>query len=402
MILFNNYFKMDFLKEAKKIENEIIELRRKLHRNPEIGFELKETNKIVEDFLKKENIPYYKVAKSGIVATIKGEKQSSKEKTIAIRADMDALPLIEKKETVYKSNTEGCMHACGHDGHTAMVLGAGKVLNSLKNSFSGTVKLFFEPAEETTGGAQIMIKEGVLLNPKVDSVLGLHVDENLECGKIGIKRGTVYASSNPFIIKIFGSGAHGASPNKGIDSILIASEVVLALQSIVSREMSPTSPAVITVGKINGGRAQNAIADEVILEGMIRTVKIEDRKFITKRFREVVEGIVNCKRGKCEITIHEGYPCLLNDNNIYDFFYKSAEEIVGKDNIKIYEEPTMGVESFSYFSLEVPSMFYWLGCRNEEKDIIYPAHSSLFDIDEEALAIGVAIHSKMAVDFLNS
>lgn len=394
---------MDFLNMAKNIEDELIEIRRDLHRNPELGFDLSQTSGKIKAFLKSENIPYTEVAKTGVVATIKGRKRSEEKnfKTIAIRADMDALPLEDKKTTTYTSNIKGRMHACGHDAHTTIALGAVKILNSIKDEFSGNIKFFFEPAEETVGGAQLMIEEGVLKNPSVDGVIGLHVDENLQCGKIGIKRGTAYAASNPFTIKIYGRGAHGASPHKGVDPIVIASHVVLALQTIVSREISPTSPAVVTVGTIKGGTAQNIIPEEVEISGILRTMEISHRKYVKERLSEIVNGIVTSMRGSCEIKIDESYPCLLNDDNMYNIFENSAISLLGQDKVEVYNEPTMGVESFAYFSLEKPSMFYWLGCGNLEKGVVHPAHSSLFDIDENCLAIGVAMHCKMALDFLN-
>ncbi|GAA0120763.1 MULTISPECIES: M20 family metallopeptidase [Clostridium] len=395
---------MDFLNMAKNIEKELIEIRRDLHRNPELGFDLPQTSRKIKDFLDREGISYIEVAKTGVAAIISGKKSSgeNKIKTIAIRADMDALPLEDKKNTVYTSEAKGKMHACGHDAHTTMALGAAKILNSIKDEFSGNIKILFEPAEETVGGAQLMISEGVLNNPSVDGVIGLHVDENLECGKIGIKRGTAYAASNPFTIKIYGKGAHGASPHKAVDPIVIASQVVLALQTIVSREISPTSSAVVTIGTIKGGTAQNIIPEEVEISGILRTMEIEHRTYVKERLVEIVNGIVSSMRGHCEIKIDESYPCLLNNDNMYDIFENSAVTLLGREKVKVYDKPTMGVESFAYFSLEKPSMFYWLGCGNLEKGIIHPAHSCLFDIDEDCLVIGAAMHCKMALDFLNN
>ncbi|MGL4730425.1 MAG: M20 metallopeptidase family protein [Clostridium sp.] len=388
---------MDFLDMAKEIENELIELRRIFHKSPELDFNLPRTSEKIKTFLKKENIEFEDIGKGGIVATIKGCKNG---KTIAVRADMDALSIVDKKNVEYKSQNENKMHACGHDAHMTIALGTAKLINSIKNNISGNVKFVFEPAEETTGGSRFMIEDGVLLNPKVDGIIGLHVNEEIECGMIGVKDSTVYASSNPFKVVIHGKGAHGASPHRGKDAIVMASEIVLMLQTLVSREISPTNPSVITIGKINGGMAQNAIADEVVLEGMIRTVNKDDREYITERFKEVIEGIVNIKGGKCDITIHDGYPCLVNDTNMYNLLKESALHVLGKDNVKDILAPTMGVESFAYFSQEIPAMFYWLGCRNDEKGIIHPAHSSLFDIDENCLKVGVAVNLKMIMNFL--
>jgi amidohydrolase len=388
---------MDFLKEALNIKEDLIILRRDFHSNPELGFEEYETSKKIKSFLKNEGIEYKEVAGTGICAIIRGNG----DKTIGLRADIDALPLEDNKNCEYSSKIKGKMHACGHDAHTTILLGAAKILNSIKNELKGNIKLFFEPAEETVGGAKFMIKEGVLENPHVDCIVGLHVDEGINCGKIGIKRGVVNAASNPFTITIKGKGGHGAHPDSTIDPIVIASQVILGIQTIVSREIPPTDPIVITVGSIHGGTAQNIIPEEVKISGIIRTMKSEHRNYVKKRFKEVVEGIVHSMRGDCIIDIEESYPCLYNNDDILNLLENSAESIIGKENIKKLESPSMGVESFAYFSMERPSAFYFLGVRNEEKGIINPAHGSFFDIDENAIPIGVAIQCKIAYDYLS-
>ena len=387
---------MNFLLEAKKIEKELICTRRDFHENPELGFDLFRTSQKVKDFLTKEGIEFYDVAQTGICAIIRGNGN----KTIALRADMDALPLQDKKTCNYASKINGRMHACGHDAHTTILLGAAKILNNMKDELSGNVKLFFEPAEETTGGSPIMINAGVLENPSVDAVIGLHVEEWLEAGTVGLKRGVAYAASNPFTIKIIGKGGHGASPHMTIDPIVIASTVITTLQSIVSREIPPTDPAVITIGSIHGGTAQNIIPEDVTISGIIRTMKSEHREYIKTRLVQVVEGIVHSMRGKCEIDIEESYPCLYNNDKLADLFEDKASEILEEINVKKLDQPTMGVESFAYFSMERPSLFYFLGSMNKEKGIVNPAHGSLFDIDESCLAIGVAMQCKLAYEFL--
>ncbi|MCB2311573.1 amidohydrolase [Clostridium tagluense] len=387
---------MNFLDRAKNIESELIEIRRDLHENPELGFNLFRTSQKVKDFLSVEGIEFYEVAGTGICAIIRGKG----EKTIALRADMDALPLEDKKTCSYASKTLGKMHACGHDAHTTILLGTAKILNSMKDEIRGNVKLFFEPAEETTGGAPIMIKEGVLENPSVDAVIGLHVEEWLEAGTVGLKRGDAYAASNPFTIKIIGKGGHGASPHMTIDPIVIASNVIISLQNIVSREIPPTDAAVITIGSIHGGTAQNIIPEEVTISGIIRTMKSEHREYIKKRLVQVVEGIVHSMRGKCEIDIEESYPCLYNNDKLAEMFEKKASELIGEDNVYKLDQPTMGVESFAYFSMERPSLFYFLGSGNAEKGIVNPAHGSLFDIDESCIKVGVAMQCKLAYEFL--
>jgi amidohydrolase len=388
---------IDFLRKANEIKEVLVSLRRDFHSCPELGFEEYETSKKIKTFLEKEGIEYIEVSGTGICGIIRGEG----DKTIALRGDIDALPLEDRKGNEYSSKIQGRMHACGHDAHTTILLGAAKILNSMKKELKGNIKLFFEPAEETVGGARFMIKEGILENPAVDCVIGLHVDENTEVGKVGIKRGVVNAASNPYTIKIKGKGGHGAHPEDTIDPIVIASNVILALQTIVSREIPPKDAALITVGSIHGGTAQNIIPEEVTLSGIIRTVRTEHREYVKKRLVQTVEGIVSSMRGTCEIDIVESYPCLYNNDSILDIVEKSAVDIIGKENIKQLESPSMGVESFAYFSMERPAAFYFLGVRNEEKGIIHPAHGSLFDIDEDALPIGVAIQCKAAWEYLS-
>ena len=388
---------IDFLKEAKAIEKEIISIRRDLHEYPELGFEEYRTNEKIREFLDKENIPYEVVSKTGVCALIEGGKPG---KTVALRGDMDGLPLNDRKEVEYKSKIQGKMHGCGHDAHTSILLGVAKVLNSHKEDLKGNVKLLFEPAEETVGGARFMIEEGVLENPHVDACFGLHVSESINVGKIGLRYGVFNAASNPFNIKIKGKGGHGAHPNDTIDPIVIASQVVVALQTIVSREVLPASPAVVTIGSFNGGTAQNIIPEEVTLKGIIRTMTSEDREMAKRRLVEITEGICTAMRGKAEIEIEESYPCLYNDDSILNYVRESSEEILGKNSIEMLQYPSMGVESFAYFSNERPSAFYFLGVRNSDKGIVNPAHGSLFDIDESALAYGVALQALNAFNYL--
>lgn len=388
---------INFLEKALEIQSELVVWRRDFHENPELGFEEYRTSEKIKEFLKSERIEYQELANTGICAVINGKGA----KTIALRGDIDALPLDDKKAANYSSKVHGKMHACGHDAHTTILMGAAKILNSIKDQLNGNVKLIFEPAEETVGGARFMIKEGVLNNPPVDAVIGLHVNEEIKAGHIGVKRGVVHAASNPFTIIIKGKGAHGAHPDAGIDPVVIASNVIMALQTIVSREIPPTDPAVITVGTIHGGTAQNIIPEEVTISGVIRTLRTEHRAYVKQRLVEVVNGITSSMRGSCEIKIEESYPCLYNDDNMINLVESSAKEIIGAQAVETLDKPSMGVESFAYFSMEVPSAFYFLGVRNEEKGIIHPAHGCLFDIDEEALPIGVAIQCKAAFDFLS-
>ncbi|MGN0144821.1 MAG: M20 family metallopeptidase, partial [Clostridium sp.] len=273
-------------------------------------------------------------------------------------------------------------------------------LNDHKNEFSGTIKLLFEPAEETTGGATHMIKEGILDSPKVDCILGLHVDEETECGTIKIKKNVVNAASNPYTIKITGQGGHGASPHTTVDPVVIASHIVIALQTIVSREIAPVNPAVVTVGTIHAGTAQNIIPGEATISGMIRTMTKEDRAFAIQRLTEIAEGIASMSRAKAEVIVEESYPCLYNEDSCVDLIRESAELILGKENVLEQKAPKMGVESFAYFAMERPSAFYFLGSGNKEKKTTEPAHSNLFNIDEDCIPIGAAIQATAAYRYL--
>lgn len=389
---------MDFYKKALEDKELLSKIRREFHQHPELGFEEYETSGKIKQYLSEWGIEYTTVAKTGIKAVIRGKGN----KTVALRADMDALPIQDKKECEYKSQVTGKMHACGHDAHVAILLGVAKILKSIEKELDGNVVLLFEPAEETVGGASFMIEEGVLENPHVDAVIGLHVDDSLKCGTIGVKSGVMNAASNTFVIKIKGKGSHGAYPHMGIDPITISCNVINTLQTLVSRETSPTEPIALTVGSIHGGTVDNVIPDEVEIKGTIRTLSSNHRRVMETRLREVVEGVTTAMRGKAEIEIVEGYPCLINDDSMTKFLCKTASEIIGEDKIIKLEHPGLGVESFAYFSMERPSVYYTLGCRNEEKGIIYPLHNSLFDIDEDCLPLGAALQALLVYRFLKS
>ncbi|MCR6516018.1 MAG: M20 metallopeptidase family protein [Clostridium sp.] len=387
-------------KDIKDIKNELVEIRRDIHENPELGFEEFRTQGLIIDLLEKEGIPYKKVAKTGVLGIIKGEGKENPNRCIGIRGDMDALPIEEKNGCPYASKIKGRMHACGHDAHTTILLGVAKVLNKNKDKFSGTVKLFFEPAEETTGGAEIMINEGVLDSPNVDCVIGLHVAEDVEVGTIRIKNGMVNAASNPFKITIKGAGGHGAQPSATIDPIVIGANVVTALQGIVSREISAVNPAVVTIGKFHSGTAQNIIPEEAIIEGIIRTTTPEDREFAIKRLEEISKGVSASLRGEATVEIEESYPCLINDSDIVDLIKESASYVLGSQNVIEQKNPSMGVESFAYFAMARKSAFYYLGTGNSEKGTDKPAHSRFFNIDEDALELGVEIQCTAALNYL--
>ena len=393
---------IDFKKEAEKIKEEIINIRRDIHKNPELGFEEYRTSNLIKRFLENEGIKYTSIADTGVCGIIEGvlDDKRLKKGVVALRADIDALPILEKNDIIYKSQINGKMHACGHDAHTAILLGAAKILNKYKNRFSGIVKLLFEPAEETVGGAKFMIKEGVLDNPNVDIVIGLHVEETLDVGKIMIKNSVVNAASNPFSIKVYGKGGHGAYPHMCVDPIVIAVKIISNLQTIISREIKPINPAVITVGSIKAGEAANVIPDEAILTGIIRTMTKEDREYVVKRVEDIATSISILMGGRCEVNIQESYPSLYNDNDISELVRDSAAEIIGKDNVLEQENPKMGVESFAYFAMERSSAFYFLGVKSKDEKAIHAAHSPRFNINEDAIPIGIAIQCLNAFNYL--
>lgn len=386
--------------EVDKIRDSMIEIRRDFHMHPELGTEEMRTSYVIRSFLDSLGIENKVIAGTGVMGTIYGENRGGA--TVGIRADMDALPIQDAKNVCYSSKEHGKMHACGHDAHMAILLGTAYVLNKIKNELPGNVRLIFQPAEETAGGARSMIREGVLKNPDVNAVIGLHMDETMETGCIGIKYGKMYASSSPFELIILGHGAHGAYPQRGTDAVVISSQVVSALQTIISRETDPLESAVITIGAINGGYAPNVICDRVVLKGIIRTVSDELKYKIQERMKIIIYGIVTSMGGDWEFKIYEGYPCLVNDDEMVELLKKSACKHMDKDSIIILEKPGMGVDDFVYFGFSVPSVFYRLGCRNEGKGIVHPAHSPMFDIDEESIPLGILLQCQLALDFLSS
>ena len=331
---------IDVREATKLISSEIINWRRELHQFPEIGLELPQTAKYVSDQLTKMQVKHETgIAKSGIVGLIEGA-MPGKKRTIGIRADMDGLPIQEKTGLPYQSKNKN-MHACGHDGHTAMLLGAAKILNANKDLFSGNVKLIFQPAEEGPGGAKPMIEEGVLDNPKVDCMMGLHLNAvipELKSGGIAICEGPVMPSADIFTIKIKGRAGHGGAPHLTVDPIVISAQVITALQTIISRELKPMNAAVISIGKISGGTVFNAIPDEVIMKGTVRAIEKEDQKRIQQRIKEIVEGVTRTMQGDYELQYDFGYPALINEKKITDHVTRSAAKIIGDEMIHVIKK----------------------------------------------------------------
>ncbi|HZV77049.1 MAG TPA: M20 family metallopeptidase [Candidatus Babeliales bacterium] len=363
----------------------VTELRRAIHRRPELGFEEHETAALVERELAALKIEHRRAAKTGIVARIDGRLPG---RVVALRADMDALPIGERSGVPFESENEGKMHACGHDAHTAMLLGAARILAARKDELPGSVVLLFQPAEEGPGGALPMIEEGVLDAPRVKAIAMLHVDTRLDVGTIGITFGPANASADEFYISIRGAGGHGGYPHTAIDAVPAAAAVVLALQNVVARETDPLASAVLTVGTISGGYRNNVIADEVNLSGTLRALVPRVRDELEARMRRIVSGVSSAYGVRADVRVVRGYPPVNNDVALARQFARYARE---RGALEVVDPPpTMGAEDFAYFAQRVPGLLIRLGVRSESSGAIHPGHSALFRIDERALPIGVA------------
>ena len=384
---------------AKEYLKEITSLRRQIHSNPELAFEEFETAAMVAKFLKENGIECQEgVAKTGVVGLIKGKNPDAK--TVALRADMDALPIFELNDVDYKSKNEGKMHACGHDVHTTSLLGAAKILKSLSNEFEGTIKLIFQPSEEKyPGGAKVMIEEGVLENPKPDVIFGQHVFPELDAGMVGMKSGKYMASTDEIFLTVKGQGGHGAIPHKNIDPVLIASHIVVALQQIVSRNANPSMPTVISFGRFIAEGQTNVIPDEVKLSGIMRTFDEKWRAEIKEKVTHLSKSIAEGMGGECEVFIDPGYPFLVNDETTTENARAYAIEFLGKENVKELEMRTTA-EDFAYFTQKIPGCFFRLGVRNEDKNIISNLHTATFDVDESSLETGMGLMAWIAYNEL--
>jgi amidohydrolase len=389
--------KIKSLSEANHLQT--VEWRRHLHSNPELSYQEFNTSKFVAAQLKSFGIPFTEMATTGIVALIKGKNPDKK--SVALRADMDALPIQETNEVSYKSTNLGVMHACGHDVHTSSLLGTAKILQEVRDQFEGTVKLIFQPGEEKNpGGASFMIKEGALKNPTPSSIIGQHVMPLIPAGKVGFREGMYMASSDEIYLKVIGKGGHGAAPELAIDPILIASHIIIALQQVISRNASPKQPTVLTFGRIIGEGATNIIPNEVNIAGTFRALNETWRKDGLQKIKKMAEAIADGMGGKCEVTISQGYPYLENNPAVTRRIRTAAEDYVGRENV-VDIELTLGSEDFAYYSHVVPASFYRLGTRNEAKGITSYVHTPTFDIDEEALKIGPGLMAWMAVTELS-
>ncbi len=387
----------DLLRSANEFKDEMIAWRRHLHKNPELSFEEYKTVQFVKEKLEKLNFDIeYPVAKTGLVATFKGEQDGP---TVALRADMDALPIQEESDKEYKSAVAGVGHLCGHDAHTAILLGAAHIINShpLKK---GNIKLIFQPAEEGYAGAQVMVEEGALDHPKVDAIAGLHVHPTIKTGETSITEGFATACTDSFDIKIIGKGGHAAHPHLSIDPIAISSTVIASLQQIVSRNVDPLENIVLTIGKIEGGFARNVIAPEVKLEGTVRLLNPDLRPLVEEKMHEYLNGVTGGMGGTYELDYTYGYPSVYNAPELIPGLRSSAEKILGENKL-LDVKPSMGGEDFSYFAAEVPGVFFRLG-TNSGPETSYPNHHPKFDVDEDALPYGAAILSQFAYDYIDN
>jgi len=386
---------------AKAYANDTVANRRHLHRYPELSFQEYNTARFVAEKLRAVHIePQEGVANTGLLAVIEGRNPDRK--VVALRADMDALPIVEANQVPYKSSVEGVMHACGHDVHTASLLGTARILQELRNEFEGTVKLVFQPGEEKLpGGASLMIKEGALQNPAPSRMIGQHVAPNIPVGKIGFREGMYMASTDEIYVTVRGKGGHGAMPETLIDPVLITSHIIVALQQIISRNCNPRNPSVLSFGKVIANGATNVIPDEVKLEGTFRAMDEQWREEAHRRMKKMAEGIAEAMGGTCEFNIMKGYPFLKNNPELTRRLKAFSIEYVGAENV-IDLDIWLAAEDFAYYTQEVDACFYRLGTRNESRGIISSVHTPTFDIDEQALEIGAGLMSWLTIQELQN
>ncbi|WP_310392705.1 M20 family metallopeptidase [Hymenobacter sp.] len=369
-------------------------LRRHLHAYPELSFAETNTAAFVTQALEKLGLRPEPIANTGVVALIEGRPGGP---TVALRADMDALPILEANDVPYKSTTPGVMHACGHDVHTASLLGAARILTELRGEFQGSVKLMFQPGEERLpGGASLMIKEGVLENPRPASVLGQHVFPHLPAGKIGLRAGRYMASTDELYLTVRGKGGHGAMPEMNLDPVLVAAHIIVAAQQIVSRRANPKIPSVLSFGKVIANGATNVIPNEVYLEGTFRTLNEEWRTEAHAHLRRLCEGLAESMGAVCELEIRRGYPYLENEPGLTARIRAAAVEYLGAENV-VELDQWMAAEDFAYFSQAAPACFYRLGTRHADGRFASSVHTPTFDIDEQALATGPGLMAWLAI-----
>jgi amidohydrolase len=394
---------MSLLEKIKSLSRQhskqVVAFRRHLHAHPELSYQEHETARYVAQHLRELGLnPREGIAGTGVMVEVKGK--NPERRSIALRADMDALPIQETNEVPYKSTVQGVRHACGHDVHTSSLLGTAMILNDIKNDFEGTVRLIFQPGEEKNpGGASYMIRDGALKDPQPSGIIGQHVFPLLPVGKIGFREGMYMASCDEIYLRVVGKGGHGAAPDLAIDPVVIASHIIIALQQVISRNASPKQPTVLTFGRIIGDGATNVIPGEVNIAGTFRAMNEEWRASALQKIRKMAESIAEGMGGRCEVEISNGYPYLQNNPELTRRIRSSAEAYVGRENV-VDLDITLGAEDFAYYSQVIPASFYRLGTRNESKGITSYVHTPTFDIDEDALTIGPGLMTWMAVQEL--
>lgn len=385
---------------SQKIFSDVVSNRRHLHANPELSFHEVATSAYVAAKLDELGIPHVRMADNGIVGLLSGNKPSNQ--VVALRADMDALPITEANEVPYKSQNMGVMHACGHDVHTSSLLGTATILSSIKDQFAGTVKFIFQPAEEKLpGGANLMIQQGVLENPKPQAIIGQHVMPLIDAGKVGFRAGKYMASTDEIYVTVKGKGGHGAQPQQNVDPVIITAHILTALQQVVSRFADPKSPSVLSFGKVIANGATNIIPNEVYLEGTFRTMDEQWRQEAHRRMKKMAEGIAESMGGSCEFNIMKGYPFLINEEKLTASVRAHAEDYLGKENV-LDLDIWMAAEDFAYYSQVADSCFYRLGTRNESRGITSAVHTPTFDVEESALAVSTGLMAYMALKQLGN
>jgi amidohydrolase len=378
-----------------QLHTEVVSLRRHLHAHPELSFQEYETSAFVKRELDNTGIPWKAVAETGVLASITGKLPS--DQVIALRADMDALPIQEMNQVPYISQRPNVMHACGHDFHTSSLLGTARIIHALRGQFKGTVKFLFQPGEEVIpGGASHMIRDGVLDNPRVQAVIGQHGMPRIETGKIGIRKGKHMASMDSLFVRIIGKGGHGAQPHLNIDPVLIASHIIIALQQVVSRMAHPGDPTVLSFGKVIANGAINVIPDEVYMEGTFRAMNESWRNEAHERMKKMAEGIAVGMGGTCEFRIQRGYPFLVNEPKLTEEVRSYAADYIGEENV-LEEDIWMAAEDFAYYSQVADSCFYLCGVGNKEKGIQSSLHTPTFNIDENVLALSTGLMAYIAL-----
>jgi len=376
-------------KLAKEYSAEFISIRHHLHANPELSYQEFETSKFIQSKLAEFGIPYEVKATTGVVGLIKGKDPDSR--LFAIRADIDALPILEENDVPYKSTKKGIMHACGHDVHTTCLLGAAKILNELKNEWQGTIKLIFQPGEEKNpGGASYMIKEGVLENPKPSGIVAMHVHTGMPVGKTSFRSGKVMASADELYFTVKGKGGHAASPHLCVDPILIASHLIMALQQVVSRNSNPFNPSVLSITSFQGGATTNVIPNEVKLMGTFRAMDEKWRAEAHRLIEKISKELVHSMGGEIDVHIDKGYPAVINNEKLNDVVSAAAKEFLGNENVE-ETELRMGAEDFGYYAQQIPACFYRVGVMNKEKGIVSGVHTPTFNIDENAIEVGMGL-----------